>query len=49
MIVLIVAHRLTTIRECDEIIVLDQGKILESGSHEELMRLNGLYFGMNNL
>jgi len=47
MIVFIVAHRLTTIRECDKILVLDQGKILESGSHEELMLHGGLYQKMN--
>ena len=40
---LIIAHRLSTIQNADVIIVLDQGKIVEQGSHLELMEKNGLY------
>ena len=41
--VIAIAHRLSTIAAMDRLIVLDQGRIIEQGSHSELLTLNGLY------
>ena len=43
---LIIAHRLSSVSNADNIIVIDQGEIVESGNHKELLTLNGLYAEM---
>lgn len=46
---LIVAHRLSTIKNADEIAVVSKGKIMEKGTHDELMKLNGIYSDLYRL
>ena len=40
---IVIAHRLSTIRECDRIIALDHGKVIESGTYDELIAKNGFF------
>ncbi len=46
---LIIAHRLSTVREADKIVVLDQGRIIETGSHTELLAKGGFYSRLHQL
>jgi subfamily B ATP-binding cassette protein MsbA len=46
---LVIAHRLTTVRDADRIIVLDAGEVAETGTHDELMRQGGLYKRLHEL
>ena len=43
---LIIAHRLSTIQHADQIIVMKKGRMIEKGTHDELLELNGNYYQM---
>jgi len=40
---ILISHRFSTVRHADTIVVLDQGRVIEQGNHEELMKLGGRY------
>ena len=42
----IIAHRLSTIKSCDRIMYIDDGRIMESGTHDELMAKKGYYYDL---
>jgi ABC-type multidrug transport system fused ATPase/permease subunit len=46
---IVIAHRLSTVINADKILVLKQGEVVESGRHEELLQLGGVYRRLNEL
>ena len=44
--VFVIAHRLSTVQNADQIVVLNEGKIIEEGSHEELLEKKGAYYAL---
>ena len=46
---IVIAHRLSTIQDADKIVVMDQGKIVEVGKHEELLEKKGYYWKLHQL
>lgn len=47
--VILIAHRLTTVKNADQIIVIDRGNIAETGTHEELLAKNGIYTKLHDM
>jgi subfamily B ATP-binding cassette protein HlyB/CyaB len=43
---IMIAHRLSTVRRCDKIMVMERGQVVEQGTHEELISLNGCYYNL---
>ena len=46
---LVIAHRLSTVESADQIIVLDEGRVIESGTHKTLLEADGVYAGLYRL
>jgi ATP-binding cassette subfamily B protein len=44
--VVVIAHRLSTVRDADKIVVLDKGRVIEEGNHEQLLEMKGSYYNL---